>query len=244
MGAMPHPGERISLALDALDIKQVDLARTLDVPPQQLNQVVSGERPGKNLLDRIATALGVDVLWLRTGAEALAPAWARVGPLNYDTSTLALVGIVKAGDGDLTELVEPPPAPFPLKASWRVLQVMGWSAYPVVYPEQFVITDESRATNPSGMTDAHRTDLHDNIVICQVQTIEDGKEKKSAYLKRFCHAPGAPGDFILASVDGGRSSPYVDPAHIIVIEPVVGVLFEDPRLPRKKKGKLNRKDGR
>lgn len=223
------------MALDALGIKQAELARRLGIKPQQLHQVVSGERPGTTLLDAIAQALKVDVLWLRTGADSLAPPWAKIGPLLGENSPLSLVGVVKAGDGDLTEYEERPSTPLPLKASWRVVQVQGWSAYPVVYPDQFVIIDGERAARPDLMTEAQRDDLHDNIVICQVV---GGR----AYLKRFCHAPGAPGGFIMASIDSGRGSPYVDPHEIMIIEPVVGVIFEDPTKPRKKRGKLVRKD--
>jgi hypothetical protein len=103
-----------------------------------------------------------------------------------------------------------------------------------------VLIDTDRAARPdsSDFTERTLTDLHDNLVLIETdEPPEIGKATsgRRAYLKRFCMDRRAPNGFVLASVDGGRSSPYVPVEHILMIVPVVGVLYQDPRRPREKR---------
>jgi transcriptional regulator with XRE-family HTH domain len=118
----------------------------------------------------------------------------------------------------------------PVPEHWLLIKVTGGSAYPIAYPGQMVWVDQSRAVKPSTMNEDSIIDLHNNI--CLVQTIEDDGPK--AYIKRLCSDARAPGGFLFASIDSGRGSPFLPLEIIELIMPIVGVWFEDPRLPRLK----------
>lgn len=162
--------------------------------------------------------------------QMIADLASRVSESSNYAPGMRVVGTVVAGDGDISQYVENEESPIAFPDHWQVVRVEGMSAYPVIYPGQLAIIDTSRATSPAVWTDDHRIDLHDNLVLIQT----DG-EKPRAYLKRFCREPEAPHGFVLASVDGGRSSPWISPERIIVIAPIVAVMFQDPRKPRKKR---------
>lgn len=130
---------------------------------------------------------------------------------------LPLVGTVAAGS-ELISYVKQPRA-FNWKPSWAIMRVEGTSAYPVVYPNQFVIVDTDRPVR------------HNNLVVVETEeTLPDGTKAMNAYLKRYCEDPRAPEGFTLASVNAGIDSPYIPRALILVMVPVVGVLFEEGHL--------------
>ena len=104
------------------------------------------------------------------------------------------------------------------------------SAYPVAFPGQFVLVDVDRSSRPDMLTPESLDDLDDNIVVVE----GDDASGRWCLIKRLCAAPGAPGGWHLASVDSGRRSPWVDPARVDCISPVVAVVFVDPRKPRQK----------
>lgn len=230
---------------------QQALAESCGVTQPAVNALLSGARPMLDLLNKIAEKTGVSYDWLRFGDADKAPPWAQTLKLDPDTKAyvdrlakmaregreeyvvsgggMRVVGTVVAGDGDISQYVENEEAPISFPDNWQVVRVEGMSAYPVIYPGQMAIIDTKRATSPAVWTDENRIDLHDNLVLIQT----DG-DKPRAYLKRFCREPEAPHGFVLASVDGGRSSPWIAPEKIIVIAPIVGVMYLDPRQPRKK----------
>jgi hypothetical protein len=211
------------------------------------------------LLKKIAEKTEVSYDWLRFGDQDHAPIWARIhegtgkatvpgitatGQGSHAKSHgIPTVGTVVAGDGKLSDhsaYVENKSQPILMPDAWKAVVVEGMSAYPVVYPGQIVLIDTARAARPDDddWNDDIMTDLHDNLVLVETdEPPEIGKATSGvrAYLKRFCVDKRAPDGFVLASIDAGRSSPYVPAEHILMIVPVVAVLFQDPRQPRKKR---------
>jgi len=233
-------GERIRKALDARGLTARALADHLGVSPQSVTEITSGRRPGTSRLAEIADFLSVSVEYITTGVDA--PAWdrsnrqgTREGAVTYTGGTttdvagtaLDVVARVKAGDGDVGPWQPLAASPCQIPDSWKLVEVEGMSAYPVIYPGQLAAIDLSRAVTPP-MADDQFRDLHDNI--CVIETSDH-----RAYIKRFCWAPEAPDGYVLASIDAGRSSPFVPMRSIESITPVVAVLFQDPRKPRKKR---------
>ncbi len=100
----------------------------------------------------------------------------------------------------------------------------------MVYRGQFVILDSARTASADTRDTDSMRDLHDNL--CMTHAVRGGK--RISLLKRFCREPNSPDGFVLSSVNAGRGSPYVSKDEIETITPVVGVVFEDPRLPRTK----------
>jgi transcriptional regulator with XRE-family HTH domain len=243
---------RLDRSIARSELDDIEIADQLGISKQAFSQIRNGHRPGALHRDKIAEILKIDPQWLSFGDPDKAPDWWNF--LIVDKTTQAhidqvtsrvkedpkalehnpargmrVVGTVSAGDGDISQFVkqEEPPIAFP--DDWQVVRVEGMSAYPVIYPGQLAIVDTARATSPRVWTDQHRIDLHDNLVLIQT----DGDQPR-AYLKRFCRELAAPHGFVLASVDGGRSSPWISPEKILIIAPIVGVMFLDPRQPRKK----------
>jgi transcriptional regulator with XRE-family HTH domain len=227
-----------------------ELARACEVAPSSITQMLSGEFPGTELLNKIAEKTGVSYEWLRFGDETKAPDWARTVrnsvaeiDAHYNPNPIPMVGTVVAGDGqrsDQSAYEHNGADNLMIPDSWRAVMVEGMSAYPVVYPGQIVLIDTNRAARPDSSTwgEQEMTDLHDNLVLVETdEPPEIGKATsgRRAYLKRFCMDKRSPDGFLLASIDSGRSSPYVPPASILMIVPVVGVLYQDPRRPREKR---------
>lgn len=213
----------------------------------------------RDLLQKIADKTGVSYDWLRFGDQDKAPPWVHTGrgfstlsPVTgvgagrvqeTDARPIPVVGTVVAGDGqfsDRSAYVHDGGIPLIIPDTWQAVMVEGMSAYPVVYPGQIVLIDTERAARPDDddWGEVQMTDLHDNLVLVQTDEPPDIGEATSgrrAYLKRFCMDKRAPDGFVLASIDSGRSSPYVPADRIMMIVPVVGVLFQDPRRPREKR---------
>lgn len=226
--------DRLRKGLLANGIRQTDIAVRLRVTRQSVHQIMTGKSAGHDHLPTLAEILGTTVEWLVNGTGS-APSWAGGESPRPVIVTggqgLHVVGVVSAGDGETNG--DPYAAsrdPFPIPESWDVVQVQGGSAYPVAYNGQFAIIDTARAATPATLDDDSIADLDDNMVL--IQTNEDGKLR--AYLKRFCAESRSPCRYTLASVNSGHRSPYLPPEVIEVITPVVGVVFEDPRLPRVK----------
>jgi len=230
--------DRIREAMKRKRITQAQLGRELGVSQAAIFSVLNKGSPQYETIVRYALALDVDPDWIQFGDDDKAPDWAHsMGFLIKDAKQpnasqgsgkpLDVVLRVKAGDGNVAPLEQLNRQPCSIPDDWKLVEVEGMSAYPVVYPGQLAAIDMSRATRIP-IDDAAMIDLHDNI--CVVETWDE-----RAYIKRFCHAPGAIGGFMLASVDAGRSSPFVDPADISAIIPVVAVLFQDPRKSRQKR---------
>jgi transcriptional regulator with XRE-family HTH domain len=68
-------GERIRATRIARDIKQVDLARAVHIQPQGLWRIEKGivTNPGIELVDKLATELGVSTDFLIRGEEQAEP---------------------------------------------------------------------------------------------------------------------------------------------------------------------------
>lgn len=233
---------RFNKAMKLKGFNQSSLGKKLGISQSNVSKMMYGTEgspdgfDGMKHMDQLELLLGVSRAFLLYGDNA--PEWAvepKVDTGGWPEAHMELVGSVSAGDGDLGDYREEV-RPFPLNPSWSVVQVRGMSAYPVCYPDQFVIIDLSRGVRPEFMNSEYAEDLHDNICLIQVQSANSttGEVEKMAYLKRFCRADRAPGGYVMASIDSGRSSPYISPDEILMILPVVGVIFEDPTKPRKK----------
>lgn len=252
--------DRLSRAIERSRLDDIQIASQLGISKQAFSQIRSGERPGWVHREKIAKILGVDERWLTFGDLDHAPSWASHArgfstlstPANSGSGRareglaaqpIPVVGTVVAGDGqfsDRSAYVQDGGTPLVIPDTWQAVMVEGMSAYPVVYPGQIVLIDTERGARPDGSDwgEAQMTDLHDNLVLVETDEPPDIGEATSghrAYLKRFCLDKRAPDGFVLASIDSGRSSPYVPANRILMIVPVVGVLFQDPRRPREKR---------
>lgn len=156
---------------------------------------------------------------------------AEAGGRMYSADGPSVVGVVSAGNGRADHYQPQDADPLRWPAGWEAVEIDGISAYPVAYPGQLALIDTSRAAKPDQLDAATLIDLHDNLVLIHAR---DRQGRSLAYLKRICHDPEAPGGYVIASVDSGRSSPYLPPERIDLIVPVVGIIFEDPRRPRQK----------
>lgn len=231
-------------------------ARKVGVSPGQITNVLAGRRwPQPADLPVWIKALkieGEDVAIFRQlvlvahspkGVEDLIEAGRGVAESSarYNPNPIPMVGRVVAGDGQLSDesaFEQNGADNLIIPDTWRAVMVEGMSAYPVVYPGQIVMIDIARAVRPDDWDEADRTDLHDNLVL--IETSEEPEIGKAtsgrrAYLKRFCMDKRSPAGFVLASIDSGRSSPYVPVESILMIVPVVAVLYQDPRRPREKR---------
>lgn len=232
---------------------QEEIAQAIGVKQPTISALLSEKFPLLDVLQRVAEKTSVSYEWLRYGDADKAPAWVRTEEperprvreigVTYPAHQITMVGRVVAGDGQLSDesAIELEGLPgLTIPDTWQAVMVEGMSAYPVVYPGQIVLIDTARAARPESSTwnDAVATDLHDNLVLIETdEPAEIGKATSGhrAYLKRFCVDRRAPHGFVLASIDSGRSSPYVPADHILMIVPVVGVLYQDPRRPREKR---------
>lgn len=203
-------------------MKQSQLAGLIGVPAQTITKTMREEH--HKYVGDIARLLDVPEEWIRVGENS--PPWAveaervREASAAYlaENPNVSLVGAVTAGDGLIS--FEDEPRPMRWKNSWSIMLVEGVSAYPVVYPGQYVVIDTDRAVH------------HNNIVVIQVDNeaehhADPSKPRVRAYLKRYCKAEDAPNGYLLASINSGRDTPYIQHAKILVMLPVVGVWFED-----------------
>lgn len=212
--------ERFRLALDQRNWSIADLARAVGVSQPAASTVVNGVRPGRKLLPKMAESLGVTVEWLTVGSNP--PSWSHHDsersvetPRSADTPSLDVEGQVSAGSGDIDQWADAHGS-ITIGRLWAAVRVKGDSAYPVVYPDQLAIVDNSRAVDMRDFNERAGWDLDDDMVLVRLHN-------GGAMLKRFCFHP--PDKFILASANGGRRSPMVDPNDIQAIVPVVGVIY-------------------
>lgn len=229
--------DRLNAAIARADISDSELGRRVGLHRQTIGSLRHGKHERTEKIREIADVLRVDRAWLESGLGPAPDWWQEPAPRLREATAdeaigegqpLELVGVVTAGDGDLTSY-EPlqEPVTWQIPPSWKIVQVFGKSAYPVIYEGQWAAIDTMRAQRPP-FDRQTLVDLHDNIVLVQTT---DGR----GFLKRFCWADGAPGDFMLASIDSGRSSPFVPPEQILIIAPVVATFYVDPGQPREKR---------
>jgi transcriptional regulator with XRE-family HTH domain len=216
-------------------LKQDDLAQALGVTQTIISRIITGKMPGRKHLEKLATVLQVPYAWLLRGDDP--PDWARRAmareeTVDYDIGQgIAILGTAAAGTSSQAAVwssMDETAMHFP--NDWVAVSVTGNSAYPVAYPGQFVLIDMQRCISPRNWDLSSIRDLADNI--CLIVTNEG--ETQSAYIKRLCVDDRAPDGFFFASIDSGRGSPYLPSTIIDMIVPVVGVVFEDPRIPRMK----------
>lgn len=233
-------------------VSQVDLGKVLGIAPSVISRGIKLHKGFDSHWVPIADRFNVSLDWLLRGRE-MTPAMPRVATAAAEYSTgseqllpvtkreqgsvylvgravtekdterdpyekrdgvLPLVGTVAAGS-QLISYVEEPRA-FQWRRSWVLFRVEGVSAYPVVYPGQFVIVDTDRPVR------------HNNLVVVETEEPQaDGSKRMNAYLKRYCIAATAPDGYVLASINAGIDSPHIPHDQILVIQPVVGVLFEE-----------------
>lgn len=223
--------QRIRQAVAARGRSLTWLATALGVSKQSLNSMLESKWARGSRLPDLAKALEVDVEWLTTGTNppVFAAHFRRAETLGQGVSIYGVVAKASNAEEDITGApisVVDEPRIVTLPGSWVLVQIDGMSAYPVVYPQQFGIFDQDRSARPPFSHDELH-DLHDNIVLVQLM---NGR----ALLKRFCHAERHPDGFHLATIDAGRSSPYVPVDEIAVVMPMVGTLYQDPSKPRVK----------
>lgn len=200
---------RIRLGLLASGKQMKDLASSLNISKQVLSNVVNGHVQESKHHAAIAKALGCEVDWLVSG-DGPAPKWwtaseetEQAPEITGVIGEFAFAGTVTAGDGwvqgdDEADEIE-------LRRGLRVVKVTGDSAYPVVFPGQYVLVDPNRKPN------------HENMVVCQT----DGQ----ALLKRYLENDSAPGGFALVSVNVGQSVHLFSAEDRPVMWPVVAILF-------------------
>lgn len=220
-GRVELAAERLAAREGRGSITFAELARRIGIPRQTMDKLLRGEV--SKHWPAVAHALGVPLEWLMTGSPA--PEWVRSRVFEtaqpyLPTPSVQLVGAVTAGDGLVT--YDDEPRPMRWKPSWVLMRVEGMSAYPVIYPKQFAVVDTDRPIH------------HNNMVVIQVDNADahardpEVQPRVRAYLKRYCVAPEAPNGYLLASINSGRDTPYIQHDRVLVILPVVGVLFEDP----------------
>jgi transcriptional regulator with XRE-family HTH domain len=213
-------GERIKMAMKVARMKQPKLAKLIGVSQVYVSRIVNDRDPADARLPQIAEVLGVPFEWLAVGGHP--PSWAepapaeRSGTTTYDSPpTLTVEGQVSAGAGDI-DLWADVGGRLRFGKEWAAVRVQGDSAYPVVYPDQYALVDYARAVTLDNLDERAGWDLDDDVVLVRLHN-------GGALLKRFCFHP--PGDFILASVNGGRRSPLVRREDIHCIVPVVGTIY-------------------
>lgn len=229
---------------------QSDLARSLGVAQPTVFKLLSGVFEGTDLLQKIAEKTSVSFEWLRFGDADKAPPWVKpppafqlpegqqlppgrgtqAPPAASISAPLHVVAAAKAGTGLVTWKGE---HSFGWPASWKLVQVDGDSAFPVIFPDQYAAIDTDRAATPAQLEVDRETclDLDDNLVVLEVEQ-PDGSI--ATYLKRFCYDDQA-GKYVVTSANLGLHTPYVDPARILVIVPVVAVIFDPPHTPRQRR---------
>lgn len=260
-------GDRIRLALRRKGMNQARLAKSLGISEASVSELVRGKWPAPDRMREISAILDVPFEWLTVGDSP--PAWASspnngmprswmTGPGSYvdtrnhddaqsyfetieaDPATvrkttppvgaIPIEGVVSAGPGDIDEWGGGGGA-LAIPAHWKAVRVLGDSAYPVVYSGQYVLVDEDRSIDINNLDERSGWDLDDDLVLVRLKN-------NCALLKRFCYHP--PKSFVLASVNGGRRSPLIDPSDILHIMPVVSVVYTDPSDSRANRWKEKR----
>lgn len=212
---------RLSLALDRAGKLQSDVAALFGITDAAVSQWAHKGIP-RDRVKRIAEWLKVDESWLRNGDG-------EPKTLGQGLSIYGNVAKATHAEEDITgtpihKVDEPRLVTMP--GDWVLVQIDGMSAYPVIFPHQFGIFDRGRAARPT-FTEEELYDLHDNIVLVE---LTNGR----SLLKRLCRADRHPDGFLLATIDAGRSSPYIPAEDIEVVMPMVGTLYQDPSKPRSK----------
>ncbi len=204
---------RIKKALEASGKKQADLARSIGISRQNLSAYLVGKYQSTSVLPKIATALGVPLAWLTTGAPDLAPTWAKSGAfasqppaIESPAHTFPVCGTVTAGHG--WSRADDEDAPLRVRPGLQAVRVRGHSAEPLVLDGQYVLADPA--------VTGERLQVDDLVV---VQTA-DGQ----AFCKRYAGIHG--GMLFLASVHEGRGNAVI-PADQAIAWQVVGVLFQE-----------------
>ncbi len=190
----------------------------IGVKPGWFSAVKTGRIKGDAKLSEAAKILNVRPEWLIHGTGP-APEWPGTKIVHLaivaGPDELPLLGTAAASVDPLTATLEERESfevqidaklAYPWKKGRVVVQVLGESAYPVVYNGQFVICEPMR-------------DLGNNDMV--LLRLKNGR----ALVKRWC-ANGAPDGGTFVSVNGGRNSPWIPADKIESRWPIVGVLFE------------------
>lgn len=197
-------------------------------------------RGGPKYVHRIATALGVRVEWLTTGA--FPPEWYRPGLTMQSASSQAQ----EAREAD-TE-VNAADAGAESRAAGSERQVLmhipvigvvtagaGWAEpsqdpddhKPIAIPRHWrAVTIQGDSGYPV-VWDGQTVLVDDQLPLKHNRLVVVQTEDRRAYLKRYCVSDAVPAGFILSSVNIGRDSFALHPEQAVRMSVVVGILFTD-----------------
>jgi lambda repressor-like predicted transcriptional regulator len=231
--------ERIEAGRTAKGWTKAQLCDLAGLKQQRYSTVL--KRGGPKYLQRVATALGVRVEWLTTGA--FPPEWYRPGMGMQSAASQAMEGRAS----DLTEIEAGTgggrrggdPAPVRIAAHIPIIGVVtagaGW-AEPSQDPDDhkpIAIPSHWRAVTIQGdsgypvVWDGQTVLVDDRLPLKHNRLVVVQTEDRRAYLKRYCVCDAVASGFILASVNIGRDSFALQPDQSVRMSVVVGTLFTD-----------------
>lgn len=214
-------------------------------------------RGGPKYVHRIATALGVRVEWLTTGA--FPPEWYRPGLTMQSASSQAqeareadaegaagaapragvtgamAAGVVSAPARAAGAAGGERPVLMHIPVIGVVTAGAGW-AEPSQDPDDhkpIAIPRHWRAVTIQGdsgypvVWDGQTVLVDDQLPLKHNRLVVVQTEDRRAYLKRYCISDAVPAGFILSSVNIGRDSFALHPEQAVRMSVVVGILFTD-----------------
>jgi len=143
-------GARLKEAMENAGLNMTDLSRRSGVPYDNLNKYLRGDvaQPRGDTLNKLATTLGVEVLWLRDGISKSAPT------AENSAKDLPIYGYVKAGtegffmdNGEPQGYTERPDFLIGNRLAYAV-RVRDKSMEPVFKHDCIVWVDPTRSTAP------------------------------------------------------------------------------------------------
>jgi lambda repressor-like predicted transcriptional regulator len=231
--------ERIEAGRMAKGWTKAQLCDLAGLKQQRYSTVL--KRGGPKYLQRVATALGVRVEWLTTGA--FPPEWYRPGMGMQSAAAQAMEGRTtneaeaEAGTGAGRRGSDP--SPVRIAAHIPVIGVVtagaGW-AEPSQDPDDhkpIAIPSHWRAVTIQGdsgypvVWDGQTVLVDDRIPLKHNRLVVVQTEDRRAYLKRYCVCDAVASGFILSSVNIGRDSFALHPDQSVRMSVVVGTLFTD-----------------
>jgi lambda repressor-like predicted transcriptional regulator len=232
--------ERIEAGRTAKGWTKAQLCDHAGLKQQRYSTVL--KRGGPKYLHRVASALGVRVEWLTTGA--FPPEWYRPGMGMQTAAAQALESrAAEHADGDQgtdaprrTGVIN---EPLRIATHIPVIGVVtagsGW-ADPSQDPDDhqpIAIPAHWRAVRIQGdsgypvVWDGQTVLVDDRLPLKHNRLVVVQTEDRRAYLKRYCVCDAVSSGFILASVNIGRDSFALQPDQSVRMSVVVGTLFTD-----------------
>lgn len=194
---------------------QAELARRVGCQRSGIGNILHGHSSGRELMHKVAEALGVSPYWLLTG-ESSAPDWLSsraqeaAAPYVVELASpreIPVIGYAGASDNGQRGLLMERPEVKALPPNVALVAVRGGSAYPAIYDGQWAIISLNRRVN------------RNNVVAVVL------RDTGEVLVKRWVPQPDGE-HVVLASLDGGRDSLAFHTHDILHCWPVVGVLYE------------------